>query len=509
MTDKLTKDLNKLTLNDRKNAKHVAGKPAKKGGKKKKSKNTTQPSRNKTPLNQGIYISPSRTKWWLDSNGINKEIEDALHEIRELEPHDIETEDPKTKTKKVTRTKLKKLDQLSEKSRRLLDIARDQYDERETAKKAKAEADAKDPEKVKKAKKAKEAKEAKDAKNNKGKEKVEEKKPTPYALQKEQLTKIRTRFSHDAAPQAAATACLFMHDLIEFGMKNVIKQDLKILKRRHVIEAGFEKLETSCLYKNLPVWKKAIEEEAERDAKEEQKRLEKKAARKEEKEKEKVAEKDTTIKDKHHAKAKPAKEEEDDADAEDDDHHDEDDEDDERNFRHYIRQVCHDIMNTKYQEDPKSGAKYTEIRISKEIREFGSNLLINWIKSLCPLLRSQITTNGVKTVTDGTVKQCINTYFMINNLEYDSINKELDKKLKLYAAYCEKKKKEKAAEDAAKEAEEKKQHSDKKHKANGDADADAEESGNESEAEADADEEDTEVESDAEEASAKDKKNKK
>lgn len=423
---------------------------------KKSVKAVAQPSRCRTALHQGIYISPPRIKHCLDSNGINRSIEDAINELRDAEPHEVPVVDTKTgkPTGKTQTTTLVPFDRLSESTRALVKKARTTNDEREkeNLKREKVKADklAEDIKagRVDATKLDEERKAAETAAKLQQEERVVKdaarkalghpvrgpKKVTKYSAEVELLSKMRIRFAKEGPTQVAASICAAVHELMEFGMANALKQGRKILKRRHVLQAGYESLPLACLYRNLDVFKWALSDESARVAEEAKKKEEKKLKKKDD------AAPDAAL------DAPPQVEEDD----------EEDDEEDERNFGHYVKQVCHNIMNQKLEnfkpQDKKDKHPYEDIRVSLEIREFGSDLIIDFIRRLCPLLKGQINSMNVKTISQGVIKQTINFMLEYAGVDHEQVNKLLDAKFEEYRVWMEKKKVDKAAAAVVKEA---------------------------------------------------------
>jgi hypothetical protein len=416
---------------------------------KKVAKKIVQKSRSRTALNQGIYISPPRVKYCLDSNGINRHIETAIDELRDAEPHETEQIDKAgKKTGKTIVTALISYDKISESTRNLVNKARAQNDEREkeTAKRealrlknieddiaagrvtreqvAQMEAD-----RAREAAQAAVDRAAREAARKAAGHPVRgEKRITKYSTEIELLSKMRIRFAKEAPTQVAATICAALHELMTFGMENALKDDRKILKCRHLIKPGFDQLSLSCLYKNLDVFRQLqIDEAAREKAEEAKKAAAKKAAGAAE-----VA-----------AVVEPLVDDEDDAQTDDD----------ERNFGHYVKQVCHNIMNTKL-EGWKAANKndknaYDDIRVSLEIREFGSHLILDYIKKLWPLLRGQINSMGVKTISQFVVQHTTNQAMEFAGCSSAAVKVLIDQKFTDYQAFTIRKKAAKAAKAAA------------------------------------------------------------
>lgn len=430
-------------------------KPAKKAGKRKGSKSSTNPSRTKTPMGQGIYIPASRVKRYLDSAGLNKRIEDAIAELRDAEPHDVEEaayvkNDVTGKLKKVVtgvhRTELKTFNQLSEFTRNMIAEAKTANDEREKAvekaekslqdrlrlmsaderkrhderEAAKAAEDAAKAAAVK-AKAAQLAEDIKDGKVDVRKYPVRgPKKTTKYSSEIELLSKMRVRFSKDASQQLAATICAMVHERTKFSIENCLKHELKIVKVRHAIEKGHDLLDFASLIRNLPAYRGALVAEEQRAADEVKVKEEKKAAKKA------AREGETAVVEPAAAVA------------------DDDDEDDDASFGHYVRQVAHNVMNTELQafvpRDKKTKHPYEDIRISAEYRDWMSEVIIEFIRRFCPLLNGQIRTMGIKTISRDIIRQTVNIHLEIYGVDTVVSNQLFDEKFDLYQVYTQKRK---------------------------------------------------------------------
>jgi hypothetical protein len=457
-------------------------KSSKSKGKSKNKKSKTKEKeavvrRSRINPNQGIYINPSRCKYWMDTHGLNSDIENAIEALRLAEPHDI-----KNKEGVVTKTTKKvPIDELPKDVQQLIELARVEWEDRETERVKK---DKKDAERAKNSAEAAEKMRIREERlqkaNAERQAKIDAqiaqgtapaaKKVTPYAREIELLSKMRIRFSKDSSLRTAATICLAVHELMSYGMEKVLKADRRIVKQSHILEPGYENLPLSCLYTKLDVFKNALEEERgkavkAREAKE-RKDKEKQVAKAAEKEAG-TAEKDVEVKveskddkndkdDKEDDKDDPSDDEAD-AEAEDDDEVDDDDDDDPEDvdssvetvsgdngldFKHYIRQVCFNIIAQKKEQ---GATGYDSIRISQEIKDFGSNLVIAFIKDLCPLLHGQISIMNVRTISPQVVKHVIDMHLQIDHVDSKDINEQIDEKIQKYIEFAADRKKKNAA----------------------------------------------------------------
>lgn len=408
-------------------------KSAKKPTKKNKKREIQQPSRLRANPNQGVQISPSRCHWWLATNGLNRAYELAIHELKNAEPHEIETPDAKDATQKVkSMTKLIPLEELSEDTRRQLDIATKEHLEFEASEKEKREKEQKEaltkPEVAERLKKRDEKRAQdqveKDARleERKQRDDYKERHQGPYANEIDLISKRKFRFSADVSLYVASYLCMGIHQLAEHGMAKCLEAKRKMFKRKHVFEGGYDELTLSCIFKHLPEFKMALAD----DRAAELKKAEAKAT--------------PVVQTPVAAEAKEAEVEE----------HDEEDEDDGRNFMHYAKQVCYDVMNKKVTEGK---AEYASIRVSKEVRQFFSDLIISAIKTLCHLVEGQLQVKVVSTVSEDIVDLVFETYLRIHNVDVTNVVNEHRSKVATYITFTENRKKEKEAEAQRRDAE--------------------------------------------------------
>lgn len=371
------------------------------------------PTRCNTPLDRGIYVHSSRIRRYLDTLGLNASIDDAISELKNAEPHQVKILNDKKEVTGTKITDLVKFSDLSQATQQLVIKAREHV----TARAAEAAAHA--------AKKGVETE-----------VKPKKIKNTPYSADVLALSKLRVRFSKDAAVYVSAALCESLHQLFDFGMMNALTSGNKILKVRHCLQSGQNDLTLSCLYRNLSVFKTAQEAEALRLSEEEQKLLAKKQKTR------------TTIDDivhptEHAVPTNPSPVVSDEEEEEDDDE-----------FSHYVKQVCFDVINQKIASwkplNTKDKHPYADIRLSKEVREFGSQLIVGFVERLLPLVKRQLDTLGVKTVGYETTKQLIQFQLDLFDVNTPEIQATLDKKVELWRAWSAKRKEEKLAHMAEK-----------------------------------------------------------
>ncbi len=247
---------------------------------------------------------------------------------------------------------------------------------------------------------------------------------------------MKIRFSKDAFPYITALIDLFAHEQIEFAMNNVSKKNRKILQKSHLLELGCSDLSLSCLYNQLPTYKKAQVEEEQRQkvekAQEELKKAERKAkavavaaavvaskatvpgtnqpaapvtATVQPHQQQTVVVVKST-KDKSHVPIV---------------------------FGHYIKQIYFNIINEKQKTLQDSGSKdqhpFTEIRISNEFKQLMSTEIVEFIQRLAPLLKGEINAWGLKTISAEVAEHTIS--FLLNIYGVNSTKVALDVNTKI------------------------------------------------------------------------------
>jgi histone H3/H4 len=81
-------------------------------------------------------------------------------------------------------------------------------------------------------------------------------------------------------------------------------------------------------------------------------------------------------------------------------HDDDDDEKHESTFEFYINLICKNVKSKLVETDES----FTPIRISKHIRKFCSDVVIQLIERISPLIKLYASTAKVKTVNDDVIK---------------------------------------------------------------------------------------------------------
>ena len=421
-------------------------------------------ARTKTLLYQGVYVNPSRVKSYLDDNTLNYDITVATNELLAAEAHDVVN----PTTKEVTHVPFVPFGKLSQATQDLVKRARDLHDQRErenaeraakaaqaladdilTGRKTQEQVDRANAEKSAKEQKNREDKEAREAdRRAKGELVRNPKAHTEHSESIELLSKMRTRFSKLTPVYISALMDLFAHELIEFGMNNVIANKRKIVTPHYCLMKGYENLSLSSLYRDLDVFKRALVE----DEANQRFEAELAAAKKAEKKARAAAEASAAAAAAAAAKAVvpgtkapsalsnpvakvapvtqphvvvvqrpvfqpqphgvangPAA------------------------FEHYVKQVCYNIINEKLvgQSAPNK-SPYANLRISDDLKRFVSNLLIAFIKKLAPLLKSELNIIGVRTIKLPVVQHVVNQMLEILGINSAKVNSDVDAKMTTY-----------------------------------------------------------------------------
>lgn len=363
-----------------------------------KTKKASVPGRTKVPTDKGCYIPHARVKNHLDTFGINKVWDDAIRTLRRAEPSVTTTVDPETKETTVVDNPAVPLKELGQELLDLLEESKRLYDEYHKNKKPS---------------------EANDKKSTKKKKKTSARgvpKVTLYSKEISWIARRKTRFSKNIAARVSTLLCAMLHELMGFGMTNVLQNKQKTLKKRHIFSKGVEKLSFYKLYRELPVFiRGALAEERRRDAvlkKEEHRNKERQEKRRHAyKDKFSLAVKDTNESDEVPRVAKVAKSS-----------------GNAHPFSVYILHICQDVINII----EKKESKYGSIQISDEVRGFGSQLVLDYIKMICPVISTIVTGKRQKTVSRDMMEQVLDINMMIAGIDVDQVNELLDSKMNMY-----------------------------------------------------------------------------
>lgn len=235
---------------------------------------------------------------------------------------------------------------------------------------------------------------------------------TKFSSEIEKIKNSSLHFSKNGPMYAAAPIDEALDQLFDFGMSNM--GDAKTLTVAHVLADGFSKLSLSPLYANLPSVIKAKEALAAPAVKA-------------------VDEGDAAAPEVAPEASEPA---------EDDNH--------QQGFGHYVRLVHGNLKNKKIAEGNEAVAVY---RISKNVEKLGSDIVVDFLTRLIPLIRAQVDAKKVKTLSADIVKLVV--YSIIgyqSGYDVDGFNTKVDDKVKALEAWIEARSTERKAEKALKEA---------------------------------------------------------
>jgi histone H3/H4 len=172
------------------------------------------------------------------------------------------------------------------------------------------------------------------------------------------VSKLRCRFSNDASVVLSSALDYVVQDLVRTAMVNARELGKAIIQVQHVVQGDFSAVSVYPLVHKLEVVQKALhvgDEVFEAEA-----------------------------------------EDEDKADVPEED----DDEKNSSTFEFYINLICKNVKAILVAEDET----YQPIRISKHIRKFCSDVVIQLIERISPLIKLYANTAKVKTVNDDVIK---------------------------------------------------------------------------------------------------------
>lgn len=169
------------------------------------------------------------------------------------------------------------------------------------------------------------------------------------------VSKLRCRFSNDASVVLSSALDYVVQDLVRTAMVNARSLGKAIIQVQHVVQEDFSSVGMYPLVRQLDVVQKAL-----------------------------------------HAGDEVAEDEDEKADVP------EEEEDDKNGstFEFYINLICKSVKATLVAEDET----YQPIRISKHIRKFCSDVVIQLIERISPLIKLYANTAKVKTVNDDVIK---------------------------------------------------------------------------------------------------------
>jgi histone H3/H4 len=206
------------------------------------------------------------------------------------------------------------------------------------------------------------------------------------------LSRERTRFSNEASIVLSIVCDETVQQLVEHAMDRALAAKKKIIQVPHLHEAGVEKLSLFPLIKNLPSFVATADKLAKTAQEESAAAILAAALTKAEKDFKKKYEIKTPKKKKEPEVAQteevvePAADEEDPSDSK-------------TSFKFYVHQVCKELV--------KRDEKFKAIRISTDIRTYLSNLLVEFIQRVSPLVLLMSSSMKNKTVNDVAILKAV------------------------------------------------------------------------------------------------------
>lgn len=194
------------------------------------------------------------------------------------------------------------------------------------------------------------------------------------------VSKLRCRFSNDASVVLSSALDYVVQDLVRTAMVNARQLGKAIIQVSHVVQGDFKYVSVYPLVGQLKVIQDAL-----------------------------------------HAGEK----EDDDDDAEDEK---EEEESTSSTFEFYINLICKSVKSSLVASDES----YTPIRISKHIRKFCSDVVIQLIERLSPLIKLYAQTAKVKTVNDDVIKFIFKFLLLDSGVDSSSFVQFMDERLAVY-----------------------------------------------------------------------------
>ena len=97
-------------------------------------------------------------------------------------------------------------------------------------------------------------------------------------------------------------------------------------------------------------------------------------------------------------------------------------------FDFYVHEICKQVRAELIEEDEK----YKTIRISKDIRQFGSQVVVELIERLSPLISLYVQNTKVKTINDNVIKFVVQFLFVDAKVDCTKLFTFVNEKLELY-----------------------------------------------------------------------------
>jgi histone H3/H4 len=172
------------------------------------------------------------------------------------------------------------------------------------------------------------------------------------------VSKLRCRFSNDASVVLSSALDYVVQDIVRTAMVQARSSGKAIIQVHHVVDKEFSSVGVYPLVNCLDVVKKALNVKVPVDGEDD-------------KDNDKSVDTDDVFDDKHDS-----------------------------TFEFYINLICKSVKTKLVEEDEA----YAPIRISKHIRKFCSDVVIQLIERISPLIKLYAATARVKTVNDDVIK---------------------------------------------------------------------------------------------------------
>jgi putative lipoic acid-binding regulatory protein len=209
------------------------------------------------------------------------------------------------------------------------------------------------------------------------------------------VSKLRCRFSNESSVVLASALDYVVQDLVRTAMVNARNQGKAIIKVRHVVQGDFSSVSMAPVVQQLDVIQDALKQVNE-------------------------------VKEVNEVKDGDAVEE-----VADDAVEEVDEVDDaagKSNFKFYVNQICKSVKADLVKGD----ATYAPIRISQDIRKFGSDVVIQMIQRVAPLIKMYNHTADIKTVNDKVVSFIFNLLLTDARRDATAFNTFVNERLRIF-----------------------------------------------------------------------------
>jgi hypothetical protein len=265
-------------------------------------------------------------------------------------------------------------------------------------------------------------------------------------LQRDEVAKSRVRFNNAAAVALATVLEAAIEEVVEHGMVNTLESQKKTLQPDHCVSEGVESLSLYTLFRDLPHFRAVEDRQMRREDFEDEQRREKQLAvqkaktraRKEKKPYKKPDMKQSTFQEHEvangHALRTETTTQNDKGENVTKVHYEWYGIDVERpelvedhgvNFNFYVSQICNKVKQNMSSVDKTHGDDYDEIKVSNGIKKFFSDLIVDFIRRLSPLIKLLISAMDVKTVGHEVLKTVLKMLLLSTYSDATQQNGEL------------------------------------------------------------------------------------